>query len=103
MKIKMMKKKPVFKLNMMTCLVIVTVIASVTMIAKGIMLQPAIAANRVQAAQLRDNIEYENQRIAEIDSMTEKVGTDEYIEKIAREKLGMIKADEIVFVDISGQ
>ena len=27
---------------------------------------------------------------------------DEYIEKVAREKLGMIKRDEIVFVDISG-
>lgn len=99
----MMKKKPGFKLNMVTCLVIVTAVASVTMVAKGIMLQPAIAANRVQAAQIQDNIGYENQRIEEIDSMTEKVGTDEYIEKIAREKLGMIKADEIVFVDISGQ
>ncbi len=98
-----MKKKPVYKLNMMTCLVIITAIASVTMIAKGIMLQPAIAANGNQAAKILENIEYENQRIEEINAMMEKVGTDEYIVKIAREKLGMIKADEIVFVDISGQ
>lgn len=98
-----MKKKPVYKLNMMTCLVIITAVASVTMIAKGIMLQPAIAANSNQAAKILENIEYENQRIEEINAMMEKVGTDEYIEKIAREKLGMIKADEIVFVDISGQ
>ena len=98
-----MKKKPVYKLNMMTCLVIITAVASVTMIAKGIMLQPAIAANSNQAGKILENIEYENQRIEEINAMMEKVGTDEYIEKIAREKLGMIKADEIVFVDISGQ
>ncbi|MBQ7985649.1 MAG: septum formation initiator family protein [Clostridia bacterium] len=48
-------------------------------------------------------MEYEKQRIKEIDEVSEKVGTDEYTEKVAREKLGMIKSDEIVFVDISGQ
>lgn len=90
-------------MNMMTCLVIVTAVAAVTMIVKGIMLQPVIAANENRAAQIQEDIEYENRRIEEIDAMTEKVGTDEYIEKIAREKLGMIKSDEIVFVDISGQ
>ena len=100
---KMMKKKPIFKLNIMTCLVLVTAVCAVTMIAKGIMLQPVIAANEAQVAKIIENIEYENQRIEEIDLMMEKVGTDEYIEKVAREKLGMIKADEIVFVDISGQ
>lgn len=100
---KIMKKKPIFKLNIMTCLVLVTAVGAVTMIAKGIMLQPVIAANEAQAAKIIENIEYENQRIEEIDLMMEKVGTDEYIEKVAREKLGMIKADEIVFVDISGQ
>ena len=29
------------------------------------------------------------------------LGSDEYIEKVAREKLGMLKADEKVFVDIN--
>ncbi|MBO5059637.1 MAG: septum formation initiator family protein [Clostridia bacterium] len=87
----------------MTCLVLVTVVASFTMVVKGIMYQPAVAANEEKAALIRESIEYENRRIEEIDSMMQKVGTDEYIEKVAREKLGMIKSDEIVFVDISGQ
>ena len=100
---KMMKKKPIFKLNIMTCLVLLTAVGAVSMIAKGIMLQPVIAANEAQVAKIIENIEYENQRIEEINLMMEKVGTDEYIEKVAREKLGMIKSDEIVFVDISGQ
>lgn len=99
----MRKKKPAFKLNMMTCLVLITAVVSVTMIVKGIMYQPAINANAERAAEISESIDYENQRIKEIDSMMQKVGTDEYIEKIAREKLGMIKSDEIVFVDISGQ
>ena len=98
-----MKKKPVYKLDLMKFLVVITAVVSVTMVVKGIMLQPAIAANEEMAAKIRESIEYENQRISEIDAMMEEVGTDEYIEKVAREKLGMIKADEIVFVDISGQ
>ena len=98
-----MKKKPKFKMNVITLLFLITAVASFGMIAKGAMYQPAISANEEKALQIRENIEYENQRIKEIDEVAEKVGTDEYIEKVAREKLGMIKSDEIVFVDISGQ
>lgn len=98
-----MKKKHTFKINMVTCLVAVTAAASCAMVVKGIMQQPKISACSGQIEQTKENIEYENRRIEEIDEIMEKVGTDEYIEKIAREKLGMIKSDEIVFVDISGQ
>ena len=43
------------------------------------------------------------QRGNEADALKEIVGTDEYIEKIARERLGMVRNDEILFVDISGE
>lgn len=89
--------------NIIPGLVIVTVVASGTMLVKGFMQQPAVSAFDKKAAEIKESIAYEQQRIEEIDAVMEKVGTDEYIEKIAREKLGMIKADEIVFVDISGQ
>ena len=52
---------------------------------------------------LEAQIEYEEQRANEVDSLKEIVDSDEYIEKIAREKLGMIRKDEIVFVDITGE
>lgn len=97
----MMKTR--FKFNIMTCLTIVTALICVTMVVKGVMLQPIVSANQEREAKLDYDISCENQRIEEINLMTEKAGTDEYIEKIAREKLGMIRADEIVFVDISGQ
>lgn len=32
-----------------------------------------------------------------------KAGTDEYLERVAREKLGLIKANERVFIDITQQ
>lgn len=90
-------------MNITTLLFLITAVASVGMLAKGAMYQPSISANEQKAQEIKESIEYENQRIKEIDEVAEKVGTDEYIEKVAREKLGMIKADEIVFVDISGQ
>lgn len=33
----------------------------------------------------------------------EKTGTDEYLERVAREKLGLVKANERVFIDITQQ
>ena len=98
-----MKKKPEIKMNITTLIVVLTALISVGMIVKGAMYQPAISAHEKRKAEIEESIEYEKQRIKEIDEVTEKVGTDEYTEKVAREKLGMIKSDEIVFVDISGQ
>jgi len=97
----MINKK--FKFNISIFLVLITVVASLSMVIKGFMLQPIVTANREKAIQLDYDISCENQRIEEINIMAEKFGTDEYIEKIAREKLGMIRSDEIVFIDISGQ
>ena len=99
----MMKKKPKIRMNFMTISILLAALISVGMIAKGAMHQPAISANEKRKAEIEESIEYEKQRIEEIEEVTEKVGTDEYTEMIAREKLGMIKSDEIVFVDISGQ
>ncbi len=33
----------------------------------------------------------------------ERAGTDEYLERVAREKLGLVKANERVFIDITKQ
>lgn len=71
------------------------------MIIRGVMQQPQIIANKEEIARLEEQIEYEGVRQEEVDEMSEMVGTDEYIEKIAREKLGMVKADEKIFIDVS--
>lgn len=67
------------------------------------MLQPQINENYDMISELEAQIEYEEQRADEVDALKEIVDSDEYIEKIAREKLGMIRKDEIVFVDITGE
>lgn len=73
------------------------------MLIKGVMRQPQITDNTAKIAALEEKIEYEKKRIQEVEELKSKVDTDEYIEKTAREKLGMIKRDEIVFIDIAGE
>ena len=73
------------------------------MVVKGVMQQPKILKNQDRIATLQEKIEYEKQRIQEVDELKDKVDSDEYIEKVAREKLGLIKNDEIVFIDVSGK
>ena len=69
----------------------------------GIKLQPQITDNYDKITELKSQIEYEEQRAKEVDALKENVDSYEYIEKIAREKLGMIRKDEIVFIDVTGE
>ncbi|HIT85971.1 MAG TPA: septum formation initiator family protein [Candidatus Ornithomonoglobus intestinigallinarum] len=74
-----------------------------SMLFKGVMQQPQIFANKQRIAELNEQIEYEKTRQAEIDELSKKVNTDEYIEKIAREKLGLVKSNAKIFIDISSE
>ncbi len=71
------------------------------MIIKGIMQQPQILENKAEIAKLSEEIEYEKARQKEVDNVRDSMDTEEYIERIARDKLGMIKANEKIFVDVS--
>lgn len=77
------------------------VLISGGMIINGIIQQPRILKNKQQISDLEEALAYEDERVEEVERLTEIVGTDEYIEKIAREKLGMVKEDEKLFVDVS--
>lgn len=68
---------------------------------KGIMQFPQIHAAKAEIARLNEQIEYEKQRQSEVAELKTKVNTDEYIEKIATEKLGLIKNNSKIFVDVS--
>ena len=50
-----------------------------------------------QIAQLEEQIEEEEARTAEIGKMPEYTETRDYIEKVAREKFGLVYEDEILF------
>lgn len=50
-----------------------------------------------KAATLQQQIEDEQTRTEEIDKLKKYMETDEYAEEVAREKLGLVKDNEIVF------
>ena len=72
-----------------------------TMIFRGVMQLPQIHKNKQTIASLEEKIEYEGTRQKEIDELKDKVDTDEYIEKIAFEKLGLVKSNAKIFIDVS--
>lgn len=52
---------------------------------------------QAQEMELQQQIEEEKARSEEIDELEKYVGTDEYVEEIAREKLGLVHKGEIIF------
>ncbi len=52
---------------------------------------------QAQEEELEKQIEEEKARTSEIDDLEEYVGTDEYIEEVAKDKLGLVKENEIIF------
>lgn len=77
------------------------VVLSGWFVINGLMQLPTISANREKTAQVNTKIEEEKNRQAEIDDLTTKVNTDEYIERMAQDKLGLVKSNATIFYDIS--
>lgn len=78
----------------------ITVIALVML--GSLMMQARTLQNRLdyynsKASALEKSIESEKDRTKEIDAEKEYMKTDEHVEEAAREKLGLVKDNEIVF------
>ena len=63
----------------------------------GMALKKSNDAYKVQEEELQTQIDTEKERSEEINKLKKYVGTDEYIEEVAREKLGLVKENEILF------
>ena len=82
-------------------LVWAVILISGFMIFKGMMQIPQINANKQEIASLESQIEYEKTRQKETDSLMTQIDSDEYIEKVANEKLGLVKSNSKIFIDVS--
>ena len=60
-------------------------------------LQKKIDDNIERQAELQEQLDAETARTQEIEELQEYMQSDEYIEKIAREKIGLVKDNEIIF------
>lgn len=54
-------------------------------------------AYRIQKTELEQEIQDEKVRAGEIKDLQKYIDSDEYIEKIARDKLGLVYEDEVIF------
>ena len=52
---------------------------------------------QAQEQELEEQIREETARTKEIEELSEYVGTDEYVEDVAKEKLGLIHENETIF------
>lgn len=75
----------------------IIILLSAVILAGGIKLQARNRAYKMQEAELLAQIDDEKERSEEIDQLKEYVGTDKYIEEVAKEKLGLVHENEILF------
>ena len=93
------KKKARYNKNRIFAILFVFCVCA--MLFKGFMQLPQIMENKKQAALLSERISYEKERQREIDELKAKSNTDEYIESVATEKLGLVEKNAKIFVDVS--
>jgi len=95
------KKKSRASGKMMTKILLGLVVVFLLAGAGGIYFtqEAQIARIRAQAAELNTEVQQAREKKAEQEDLFKKLDTPEYIEKIAREKLGMVKPGETVFPD----
>lgn len=75
----------------------IIIMLSLVILAGGMNLKRRNDAYIAQEIELLAQIDAEKERSAEIDELKEYVGTDEYIESVAKEKLGLVYENEILF------
>lgn len=76
---------------------LVVVMILVLVWVRSVELHSKIDAKAAEAMQLDAQIEAEEQRAIEIEALGKEVQTKGYIEDVAREKLGLVYEDEILF------
>lgn len=78
-------------------------IAVATVYVVYILIQQQMQLNTYKAQQdyYKTQIELEQKKLQELENNKLLYTTDSYIEKIAREKLGLVKPEEVIFVDIN--
>ncbi len=64
---------------------------------KGLQLRTQLKEYEETKAQLQEQIDAEELRTQELEEYSKYTQTDEYVEKVARDKLGLVKKGEIVF------
>lgn len=90
------KRQLQHKLSMYAILAVIMVLGATLSVA-SISLHAKNKEYKSQEAELEAQIKAEVKRSEEIDELEQYVGTDEYVEDVAKEKLGLVYPNEILF------
>lgn len=93
------------KMNRFTifCALVLTVVFGSIFTFKIFELKSQSREYAIQLEQLKKQRDEQKARDAELDEFEDYVGTDEYVEDVAREKLGLVYKDEILFKPEDGK
>ena len=75
----------------------VVVILFIVMAALSLTLHEKVEADQQKVSVLQEQINDETKRTDEIENLEDYMKSDEYIEQVAKEKLGMVNDGEIIF------
>ena len=81
----------------MAAIAVVVLVLLVTLMVQSQKLKDSNQQYESQKAELEQQIRDEELRTGEIENLKDYVNSKEYIEKIAREKLGLVYEDYIIF------
>ena len=79
-------------------IIFVIVVLGVTLSVASISLHKKNQGYKAQEIELEKQLEEERLRAEEIDELEKHVGSDEYIEDVARDKCGLVYPNEKVFI-----
>ena len=81
----------------MLSITFVVAILFIAMMTQSISVEKQLSQYQQELEELDNKMTEETERTKEIDDMKEDMETDEYAEEVARDKLGLVKDNEIVF------
>lgn len=81
----------------MLSITFVVAILFIAMMTQSISVEKQLSQYQQELEELDNKMTEETERTKEIDDMKEYMETDEYAEGVARDKLGLVKDNEIVF------
>ena len=92
------RKKSQNRFSMFLAVVVMLVILGAISV-RGLYLTSKLNEYNAKKQELEELIEAENRRTAEIEEYAKYTQTNEYVEEVAREKLGLVRENEIIFRD----
>ena len=94
------RRKSQNRLSILLAAVVMLVLLAVTFV-RGDQIRKSLSVYQTRQEELTSQITKEQQRAKEIKEYGKKTQTDEYIEEVARDKLGLVKPGEIIFQNSS--